>query len=124
MVVQLQLRLHYPGGATINGIGVRWRAGLPWRARSTTAWGCPGTTVRVGRTEKTDSYTTTTMPRTHLWRGDRYLGRTWTVAPISQMPNFQFRIHKISGTPNLEIDFIQIRVFYTLLPSQASSSRT
>ena len=101
-----------PAGATINGIEVQvegrssvagtvdYGAGLSWDGG--TSW----------TTEKTDSYTSTTDATDTFGGAADTWGRTWTVAEFANA-NFQFRVHKISGTPDLQIDFIQMRVHYT-----------
>jgi hypothetical protein len=101
-----------PAGATINGIEVQVEGRSAVAGTVNYGVGVSWDTGTSWTTEKTDSYTTTTDATDTFGGATDTWGRTWTVAELANA-NFQFRIHKISGTPNLEIDFIQIRVFYT-----------
>ena len=103
-----------PSGSTINGIVVQvegnsnsglssvsygiqlsWNNGASWVTEKTASF--------LSIFDSTDSFGSST----DTW------GRTWTDTDFSDS-NFQFRIYKTGGFADLYVDYIQIRVYYTV----------
>jgi len=102
-----------PTGATIDGIEVQ----VEGRSSTADAVNC-GVALSWNNgtnwtTEKTDSFTSNHNATNTFGGATDTWGRTWTASEFADA-NFQFRIHKVSGTPSLHIDFIQMRVLYAL----------
>ncbi len=92
--VQVEGREPFTFGTVNFGIQVSWNNGSSWV------------------TEKTSSFNSSTDATSTFGGSSDTWGRSWTDTEFSDA-NFQLRVRKISGILNFEIDFLQVRVYYT-----------